>query len=964
MSRPPPPFNGAAPPIPNHLSTSINPNSWQTGFWQPNPLFNPAQQHQMMAAAAAQARGMQPGPGVPWVAANTWVQPGAQQQQQQQQRQVVNPYKRVAKPPSAEYLATKLSDNPLGLEGMDPSKSLYNASTGVVQGEAAATTPWIWQPRSLDDDSGEDTDNDEDDSEDEGPQAYQARGGSSHRAYTSKVELRPTFSSSIVRTPDFYNQRRTSQGVDDAQPLHRGSSSASASISRQSSHTSCPPASRQSSTASQDSSTSSTSLSDVSTLSDEPTSMLSPLMISNTPKPSSSTRSLATAAQAQSLTRNATLSTIHESAGSGSGGGLPRTSTMPSVGASYHRDESRPRTPPRQTQTYPSLAQSQPYPPLNYALSPPPVTNPPGLTPPGGMFSSIGQSYLQNHLHSSSNTHPTSNSAPSRSSSNEQIRPGNPSRSSSANAPSRTSSSDQVRHHHPAPSRSSSNEQARPHQSAPPSRSSTSEQQHHQPSTYPGQMSGPSLPPPKAMAVPYPTPPPNSNTSPTKPGSFSLPSNPGSRRPSSAAQGYPISSSHSPSKPSYPANGSIPPPPAIYPDSVAYMSPPVNPTRISPRHAPNSTIPPSSSYPTPSSGPGPSYTQPSSSFPPASSVHPSPPNSFGTSSYTMAPQPQLQPSPNKMSPLPGHVRKGYWNSRGDHLTASGFIVYAPWDRVNPSDLADYPPPPPEDGETPLSSSSGSDESGSEEESSEEEDDSEEDSDDEAGETGRISSTSHHNRPQSTRVAPFKPPTSSATKPSKRRMPAGYKDEFGTFVAFSARPELPESLPKQGRPPERPYDSFIQWIPSPHSAWVRAEGGAGAHTAAEVQQQQHRNTTPSRSFGAAGSGGVGETAYENQPRHAKTASAAQSAPPTALPGYLTGYPAGHGVNSRTNTPTTSSTGSNRTSTQTSSHLSRGSYGGHGGYDPAALHRVVAASTPAHASAGRDKGKGYMGHGRSG
>jgi hypothetical protein len=42
------------------------------------------------------------------------------QQQQMAAAAAYNPYKRVPRPPSAEYLATKLSDNPLGLSNMVP----------------------------------------------------------------------------------------------------------------------------------------------------------------------------------------------------------------------------------------------------------------------------------------------------------------------------------------------------------------------------------------------------------------------------------------------------------------------------------------------------------------------------------------------------------------------------------------------------------------------------------------------------------------------------------------------------------------------------------------------------------------------------------------------------------------------------------------------------------------------------
>lgn len=38
------------------------------------------------------------------------------------------------------------------------------------------------------------------------------------------------------------------------------------------------------------------------------------------------------------------------------------------------------------------------------------------------------------------------------------------------------------------------------------------------------------------------------------------------------------------------------------------------------------------------------------------------------------------------------VRKGFWNSRGDHLTGDGYIVQAPAHLANPQDLRDYPPP--------------------------------------------------------------------------------------------------------------------------------------------------------------------------------------------------------------------------------------------------------------------------------
>ena len=35
---------------------------------------------------------------------------------------------------------------------------------------------------------------------------------------------------------------------------------------------------------------------------------------------------------------------------------------------------------------------------------------------------------------------------------------------------------------------------------------------------------------------------------------------------------------------------------------------------------------------------------------------------------------------------------------------------------------------------------------------------------------------------------------------------GYQDHYGSFIAYVRRPELPQSLPKNGKPPERPYES--------------------------------------------------------------------------------------------------------------------------------------------------------------
>ncbi|KIK70123.1 hypothetical protein GYMLUDRAFT_34588 [Collybiopsis luxurians FD-317 M1] len=131
----PQPYPGA-PPIPQGYN--VNPTQWNAGVWQRNPHFNWNQ-------SAAQA------PQASWVPGQAW----SQSQQQQQQQQSYNPYKRVVNPPSAQYLAQKLSDNPLGLTNMIPREELYGPG---VDG-APPETPWIWAPRNLDDEDSPDRPN-------------------------------------------------------------------------------------------------------------------------------------------------------------------------------------------------------------------------------------------------------------------------------------------------------------------------------------------------------------------------------------------------------------------------------------------------------------------------------------------------------------------------------------------------------------------------------------------------------------------------------------------------------------------------------------------------------------------------------------------------------------------------------------------------------------------------------------
>ncbi|KAG6841623.1 hypothetical protein C0991_009048 [Blastosporella zonata] len=96
------------------------------------------------------------------------------------------------------------------------------------------------------------------------------------------------------------------------------------------------------------------------------------------------------------------------------------------------------------------------------------------------------------------------------------------------------------------------------------------------------------------------------------------------------------------------------------------------------------------------------------------------------------------PPPSLPSRLIERRRVGFYNRRGDHCTAEGYIVFAPHDKAYPEELATYP----------------IDE---------------------------------------------------------------YQDEFGFRIFYDAkRAELPESLPKRGQPPERPYMSFLRYNTDPKS----------------------------------------------------------------------------------------------------------------------------------------------------
>ncbi|KAF9475717.1 hypothetical protein BDN70DRAFT_883334 [Pholiota conissans] len=110
----PPPYAGA-PPLPP--GANIPQAQWQAGFWAPNPAYKGH------PGGGVGPGGQQQG-HVPWIPSQQWMvhrqHPPPGQQHQQQQQSTYNPYKRHPRPPSAEYLAMKLVDNPLGLQNMTP----------------------------------------------------------------------------------------------------------------------------------------------------------------------------------------------------------------------------------------------------------------------------------------------------------------------------------------------------------------------------------------------------------------------------------------------------------------------------------------------------------------------------------------------------------------------------------------------------------------------------------------------------------------------------------------------------------------------------------------------------------------------------------------------------------------------------------------------------------------------------
>lgn len=185
----PVPFGGKPPPMPAGWNPNSLPN-WNKGFWQPNPFYNPN-------VPASQS----------WMPAQAWQQqPGAN----------FNPYKRVVKPPSAEYMAAPLSDNPLGLSNMIPREELY----GKENDSGSAHTPWFWNPTRL-----------EDDDEQEGIITAVYRDQAGNKIGRESRGPAPTRHSSLDNHPVDSRPSSSSQARQSSEPtIHRSSSSASAQV--------------------------------------------------------------------------------------------------------------------------------------------------------------------------------------------------------------------------------------------------------------------------------------------------------------------------------------------------------------------------------------------------------------------------------------------------------------------------------------------------------------------------------------------------------------------------------------------------------------------------------------------------------------------------------------------------------------------------------------------------------------
>ncbi|KAG5353066.1 hypothetical protein C0989_010689 [Termitomyces sp. Mn162] len=364
-----PPYHGAAPPMPPNVS--VNQQQWQMGSWQ----FNPAYNWRRYSV-----------PQMGWMAAPSWSYPAYRPSQSLPAN--FNPYKKAIRPPSAEYLAMKVSNNGLDLHNMVPVANRYGdeQKTPDPPLAPAPTTPWLWRPAALADDAppesahhaaaaaaaaaaANDRAQNRFPSESQlpasapGPATMFRRATdpspspSPSSASSSRVNastgtsnadssspLKPTFSSKIIRVPAHYAQTsNASTSVDSLVSRVEGlSTSEPPPLGRQSSMPSIYPDSKQPSSISG------------AQFSDEPLSILSPLIIPMTPHPK------------RPVTRGATYPNI------GNHSGLDTIKEAPAVEVTLpHGSSSRPQETPAHyvPQTAPASQQSFTRPPVSRSES-------------------------------------------------------------------------------------------------------------------------------------------------------------------------------------------------------------------------------------------------------------------------------------------------------------------------------------------------------------------------------------------------------------------------------------------------------------------------------------------------------------------------------------------------------------------------------------------------------------------
>ncbi|RDB16039.1 hypothetical protein Hypma_003428 [Hypsizygus marmoreus] len=772
-----PPYQGAPPPMPTNMM--INPNLWQMGSWS----FNPAYNAQSYPAATA------------WQPAPAWVAPRHVQQPPQQQANY-NPYKKPIKPPSAEYLAMKLPINGLELHGMVPAKDPY----GDEEAQAAPQTPWIWNPATLSNDAisssstSSDSSSPNSKSTDSTPSSrrhasepamsdvertprprhatYPSANGSTPNgsssdqparpangpeqdteSFTSRRELKPTFSLKIVRTPEHSkDSSRSPRSSSSGSPRRsQGSVSSVDSLAARMDqmNTSDIPSSkgptplfRNSSMPSIYSSSNQTSsITGAPALVDEPASILSPLVLATPQLPPA--RTIGRVSTYPDIS-NSSLGTIAEN-------------PSPPPPPENPRQRRRQR---RATSPDPSITPQ----PINYAEATPRVAplhhhhTPPESTYPS-RESSRKSSRSSGHQHTPpdpysayrSSSPPRESSRKSSRSSGQQYTPpdaysAHPQPSPESREPSRKSSrSSGHQHTPPEPYRAPSPESREPSRKS----SRSSGQQRTPPDAYTSRR--PQTPesasrrgvhaPPEPAPEPYDPYRPKQPFVPTPPGPYvMMGSSPRLRHRQPPPDAPP------PEEP--PRWGHYATPPEMSYDSHRPKQPFTTPPR-------ETSFVPSPVRRPPQQEPSPSPQRVSfQSTPPRDPLFPS--ASTASSSSTAAPSALPYPYPDNPlppPPKPKHIkyvrmppppdprytgtatlRIGFWNRRGDHMTPEGYVVYAPEDMAYPEELENYPA---------------------------------EDS--------------------------------------------GYQDECGTIVSYDPeRPELPESLPLHGKLPRRPYKDFIQY----------------------------------------------------------------------------------------------------------------------------------------------------------